>query len=69
MKIAYDIKLMRPGCVLVQVGLNADREAAMAFDTRDWLTTITPDMKVYPINEDQLVQLIQMTEKARQSPT
>ena len=60
-KIAFDIKLMKPACVLVAAGLGADFRLAHRFDTNDWLLSPTPDMSVYEITEEQLRQLIQKT--------
>lgn len=61
MKIAYDIKQMRPGCVLVAAGMGADIEPCHAFDVEDWLLAPTPDMKVYEIKPDELKKLVQKT--------
>ena len=58
MKIAFDIKLMKPACVLVAAGMGADSRVAQRFDTDDWLLSPTPDMAVYEITEEQLQQLI-----------
>ena len=65
MKIAYDIKLMKPACVLVAAGFGADSSLAHEFDANDWLLSPTDDMQVYDVTEDQLKQLIQKTEAAR----
>jgi len=58
MRLAFDIKLMKPACVLVAAGMGADTYLASKFNTRDWLLAPTPDMKVYEINDDQLAQLV-----------
>lgn len=65
MRIAFDIKLMRPGCVLVQAAMGADPQTCHPFDTEDWLLTPTPDMKVYPVTDEQLDKLVTMTEQNR----
>lgn len=61
-RIAYDIVNMQPGCVLVAAGLGADACLSSRFDTKDWLLSPTVDMGVYPVTEDQLLQLIEKTE-------
>lgn len=47
--ILYDLKLMRPGCVLLQVVAGADRDAFMKYfgGSDRWLVSPTPGMKVY----------------------
>lgn len=65
-RVVYDIKLMRPACVLVAASFGVNPEVNRQFDTQDWLLSPTPDMKVYPIESDeQLAQLIKMTRDAR----
>lgn len=63
--IAYDCKLHKVGCVLIQAGLGAtlprrlfDRFFA---DVDTWLVEVTPDMKLYRITEPQLRQLASRT--------
>ncbi|ARQ95414.1 hypothetical protein [Bradyrhizobium phage BDU-MI-1] len=65
MRIAFDIKLMRPACVLVAAGMGADSNLASRFETKDWLLAPTPDMGVYEINEIQLDQLVKKVEAHR----
>lgn len=60
-RIAYDIKLMQPGCVLIQAGLGCDTYVAHQFPVGSWLTNLTPDMRRYEITESQLEQLIDRT--------
>ena len=62
MKVAYDIKLMRPACVNVAAGMGGSTEAAVRFHTEDWLEYPTPDMKLYETNEHQLLALLQKTD-------
>lgn len=62
-RIAFDIKLMRPGCVLIQAGMGGDPAAANRFDSRLWLTDITPDMAVYDLVGDQLERLVRKVEE------
>lgn len=61
-RIAYDTELKRPACVLVAVGMGADREPAMWFDPKHWLLAPTPDMHVYEITPSQLRWLVYYTE-------
>jgi len=64
-KIAYDVKLKRPGCAIIQAGYGCDPQVVAGFDSRLWLVAPTPDMKVYPLTDDaQLRQLIALTEEA-----
>ena len=58
MKIAYDIKLMRPGCAILQGVLGGSPEVKCLFPVETWLEAPTPDMHVYEVNEVQLEQLI-----------
>ena len=62
MKIAYDINLMRPACVLVAAGAGGDSSLAHEFNVDDWLLSPTDDLRVYDVTDDQLKQLVQMTE-------
>lgn len=68
MKIAYDTKLMRPACVIIQAALGCGDRLAHRFDSKDWLVNLTDNMHVYEINESQLVQLIAMTVQKRANP-
>ncbi len=61
MKIAYDITLMQPGCVLLQAAMGGDCEAANKFDSAHWLVALTPNMKVYEVTDSQLAHLVNKT--------
>jgi hypothetical protein len=61
MKVAYDVSLMRPACVLVAAAMGADPAAANEFDTVHWLLAPTPGMCVYDTTPDQLSKLVRMT--------
>lgn len=64
MKIVYDAKLKRPGCVLLQaLGGTVSSEVMHRFPTNSWLLAPTPDMKVYEVNEKQLEILIEIAEE------
>lgn len=65
MKIAYDLVLKRPACVLIAVAMGADRDTALAFDTADWLVGLTPDLKLYEITPEQLDILIKVHQAKR----
>lgn len=63
MKILYDTKLMRPGCVLLQAAAGNDPSIAHNFPSDLWLVTTTPDLKNYPITDVQLDFLIEKTKR------
>jgi hypothetical protein len=56
--IVFDIKLMRPGCVLLQAALTNDSSVAHRFPTHTWLTSLTPDMRTYGATEEQIDKLV-----------
>ena len=58
MKIAFDVELMRPGCVILQAALGGDRFLAHRFPTESWLLAPTPNLKVYEVTEEQVPLLI-----------
>lgn len=66
--IAYDIFLRRPGCVIIQAGLGCTINVAKEFPDSDvWLLAPTPDMRIYPVeNERQLDQLKRITAMAHE---
>lgn len=64
-RIAFDTKLMRPACVILQATLGCNPRVAHEFFSEDWLTSLTPDMKVYPVTESQLAQLVDMVAEAK----
>lgn len=66
MIIAYDLKKMRPGCVLIQAqmgGTVPNNEFEMFFPVETWALVLTDDMKLYEITEKQLDILSVMTEE------
>jgi len=63
MRIAFDIKLMRPGCVLLQAVLRCNSQLAHRFPTKSWLLTPTPDLRVYEASDEQIEHLVEMVEK------
>ena len=61
--IAYDTKLMQPGCAIIAAGMGADTVVASAFNVKLWLTHPTDDMQVLPITDRLMLQkLVEMTE-------
>lgn len=60
--LAYDLKLNRPGCVLIQAAMGGTVDVSRHFDSKDWLLYPTPDMKVYRITEAQLEEAKRATE-------
>jgi hypothetical protein len=64
MKIAYDCTLKQPGCVLLQAAMGADVALAHRFNPDHWLLAPTPDLKVYEVTDQQMEQLLVITEAA-----
>jgi hypothetical protein len=61
-KIAYDTKLARPGCAIVQASMGCDPVVSHAFSTDLWLLAPTPDMAVYPLGgQMSLEKLVEIT--------
>jgi hypothetical protein len=58
-RLVYDINLLRPACVLLQVPFGGEVAAAKMFPSECWLTEPTPDMKCYLMTEEQLKQLVE----------
>lgn len=63
-RIAYDVELKRPGCVLLQAVLVRDSSIAQAFPPETWLTYPTPGMRVYEVTADELRRLVEITVEA-----
>jgi hypothetical protein len=63
--IAYDITLMRPGCVNVAAGLGCNTKFPASFPVESWLVHPTDNMRVYPIRSDEeLLALVAKTIEA-----
>lgn len=60
--LAYDMKLRRPGCVIVQAGMGGDPRIAEKFPTKSWLLAPTSAMKVYRLTDVQLAQAVELAE-------
>lgn len=58
MKVAFDIDLMRPGCALLQAGLDCGTAIAHHFPPESWLLAPTPGLRVYELTEEQLPKLV-----------
>jgi hypothetical protein len=63
MRIAFDIRLMRPACALLQAAYQCDSSLADLFPTELWLLSPTPDMRVYILERNQLPLLREKTRK------
>ena len=62
MKIVYDARLKRPGCVLLQaMGGNVPNFSKL-FPSESWLVAPTPDMKLYDVTPEQLKRLVEIAE-------
>lgn len=66
-QIAFDTKLRRPGCAIVQASFGCDPSVSHHFETDTWLLTPTPNMGVFTATPDQLDKLIDMANAAVQS--
>lgn len=64
MKIAFDVKLRRPACAILQAVYGGDEHALARFDADTWLVNPTPDIKLYEVTTEQLKQLVVMAERA-----
>lgn len=65
--IAYDVKLKRPGCPILQATLGAtitDYLLQKHFDEKHWLLSPTKDLALYPIDEHELPDLERITKEA-----
>ena len=55
--LVYDVKLRRPGCVLLQVAMGGTVPSLLfqeLFPTESWLLGPTDDMQAYSTTEEQL---------------
>ena len=61
-RIAFDFKLMRPGCALLQAALGgftrSGRNPASDFPTNSWLLAPTEDLKLYDVATEEEYQRI-----------
>ena len=60
MTIAYDAKLKRPGCAILQAAFGCTIGIANHFPAENWLMAPTPNMQVYTVTPDQLQYLINL---------
>jgi hypothetical protein len=63
MRLAYDVKKRKVGCVLLQAVMGGDPDIAKRIDNKHWLLAPTPDLKVYEISPAQVEQLVAMHNK------
>lgn len=55
--LVYDVKLRRPGCVLLQAAMNGTVPSGLfqeLFPSESWLLAPTDDMQTYNTTEEQL---------------
>lgn len=68
--IAYDCERRKVGCVLLQVAFGGTVPTALFYDyfsnSDSWLLAPTPDLKCYPITEEQLAILAAKTDFTRE---
>jgi hypothetical protein len=55
--LLFDLKLRRPGCVLLAAAYGANSHAVQRFNSEQWLTSPTPNMKIYSVTMDELKQI------------
>lgn len=60
MTIAYDAVLRRPGCALIQAAFGATIDVSLYFDSKVWLLSPTPDMRLYEVTPEQLAILVKL---------
>jgi hypothetical protein len=58
--LAYDLKLKKVGCVLLQATMGGDSQLAARIPNEDWLLGPTPDLQVYRLTDEQAEQLVKM---------
>lgn len=61
MRLCYDFKLLRPGCVLLAAAMGGDSNLAKRFPSEMWLLDLTPDLKVYELTEGEFEFLLKKT--------
>lgn len=72
MRIAFDVRLRRPGCVLVQAVMGGSVPGPLfqrLFQHETWLVSPTDGMKTYPVTDDQLGQLSRMAAESVAPPS
>lgn len=61
-RIAYDVTLRRPGCVLLQAVMGcAVPNFQLLFPSESWLVSPTDDMKAYRATREELDRLSEIT--------
>lgn len=67
MKIAFDPKLRRPGCAILQTafgGTIPSMTFGMKFPSETWLLAPTPAMGLFEVTEEELELLAGIAQKA-----
>lgn len=59
MKLCFDIKLRRPGCVLLAAATGADVALAQQFNSKTWLVSPTPDLRVYEVTPEEFAKILE----------
>lgn len=70
-KLVYDLKLRRPGCVILQAALapgSGSIDLARFWPTSLWLVAPTPDLVVYPCTREQARWLAEADAKIHRTP-
>lgn len=62
-RILFDIKEMKPGCVLLQAVAGCDSAIANRFRSEHWLLAPTDDLKVYTVTDSELDQLVKKVDR------
>lgn len=65
MKIAYDVKSMRPGCAILQAAFGCDSSVIRDFPVESWIVDSAENLKVYEVTEEQLQILIERSKRAK----
>ena len=60
MKLAYDLRTCKVGCVLLQAVMGGDHGLANQFDVKDWETGYSPTMRLYEVTPEQFEKLLRM---------
>ena len=63
MKIAFDVKEVKPGCALLQAALGCGTSIAHRFPPETWLLALTPALRIYEVTEAQLAKLVVLVEE------
>jgi hypothetical protein len=65
--IAFDIKLRRPGCALIQSVMGSTvtpAELELHFGSETWVTSMTNSMRLMPVTDEQYAMCIDMAKRS-----